>query len=58
VLVSTRETDSDEFRSFRIIDGMVSEEDVEIIPAGPDVAPVRTGAGNQPVSAGTDLVQS
>jgi proteasome lid subunit RPN8/RPN11 len=30
VLVSTRETDSTEFRSYRIIDGVVTEEDVEM----------------------------
>jgi len=31
VLVSTRQPDSAEFRSYRIIDGEVSEEEVEII---------------------------
>jgi [CysO sulfur-carrier protein]-S-L-cysteine hydrolase len=30
VLVSTREEDSTEFRSFRIVDGVVSEEPVEV----------------------------
>ena len=30
VLVSTRETDTTEFRSFRIVDGEVTEEPVEI----------------------------
>jgi proteasome lid subunit RPN8/RPN11 len=34
VLVSTREPDSVEFRSYRIIDGVVSEEPVEMIAAG------------------------
>jgi len=34
VLVSTREPDHTEFRSFRIVDGAVSEEEVRI--AGPD----------------------
>ena len=59
VLVSTRETDSHEFRSFRIIDGVVTEEAVEIISAGPDVASVSMReAGSQPVSAANDLVQS
>jgi proteasome lid subunit RPN8/RPN11 len=29
VLVSTRHLDADEFRSFRIVDGVVTEEDVE-----------------------------
>lgn len=36
VLVSTRETGTEdgpfEFRSYRIVDGVISEEDVEIIP--------------------------
>jgi proteasome lid subunit RPN8/RPN11 len=32
VLVSTRESDSVEFRSFRIDDGQVSEEQVEVVP--------------------------
>jgi proteasome lid subunit RPN8/RPN11 len=31
VLVSTRETDSTEFRSFRIVDGAVTEEPVEVV---------------------------
>ncbi|CAB4933364.1 unannotated protein [freshwater metagenome] len=38
VLISTRETGSDEgpfeFRSFRILDGEVSEEEVSIVEAG------------------------
>jgi proteasome lid subunit RPN8/RPN11 len=34
VLVSTRDPDQAEFRSFRIVDGVVTEEDVEIIAAG------------------------
>ena len=38
VLVSTREPDTEEFRSYRIVDGVVTEEPVEIIPAGGDVA--------------------
>jgi proteasome lid subunit RPN8/RPN11 len=33
VLVSTREPDTVEFRSFRIIDGEVTEEPVTVIPA-------------------------
>jgi len=33
VLASTREEDSTEFRSFRIIDGVVSEEEVSIVTA-------------------------
>jgi [CysO sulfur-carrier protein]-S-L-cysteine hydrolase len=32
VLVSTRDPDRDEFRSFRILDGEVSEEDVTVEP--------------------------
>lgn len=31
VLVSTRQPDSEEFRSYRIIDGDVTEEDVEVL---------------------------
>ena len=38
VLVSTREPDTHEFRSYRILDGRVTEETVEIIPANQDVA--------------------
>ncbi|MFI6319836.1 Mov34/MPN/PAD-1 family protein [Nonomuraea sp. NPDC050556] len=32
VLVSTREPDDHEFRSYRILDGVVTEEEVKIIP--------------------------
>jgi [CysO sulfur-carrier protein]-S-L-cysteine hydrolase len=41
VLVSTRESDSVEFRSFRIADGTVTEEPVEVLAASPvaDAAP-------------------
>jgi proteasome lid subunit RPN8/RPN11 len=31
VLVSTRETGADEFRSYRIVDGVISEEPVEVV---------------------------
>ncbi|MFC4946099.1 Mov34/MPN/PAD-1 family protein [Pseudonocardia sp. GCM10023141] len=31
VLVSTREEGNDEFRSFRIVDGVVTEEDVDVV---------------------------
>jgi proteasome lid subunit RPN8/RPN11 len=31
VLVSTRDADTVEFRSFRIVDGEVSEEEVEVV---------------------------
>jgi [CysO sulfur-carrier protein]-S-L-cysteine hydrolase len=33
VLVSTRDPDNEEFRSFRIADGAVTEEDVEVVAA-------------------------
>lgn len=33
LLVSTREPDGEEIRSYRIVDGVVTEEPVEIIPA-------------------------
>src|SRR6201986_2021525 len=33
VLVSTRDPDKEEFRSFRIADGVVTEEDVEVVAA-------------------------
>ncbi|MGH8962320.1 MAG: Mov34/MPN/PAD-1 family protein [Jatrophihabitantaceae bacterium] len=33
VLVSTRDADSTEFRSFRIVDGQVTEEPVEVVEA-------------------------
>jgi proteasome lid subunit RPN8/RPN11 len=32
VLVSTRQPDQEEFRSFRIADGQVAEEDVTVVP--------------------------
>jgi proteasome lid subunit RPN8/RPN11 len=32
VLVSTRDPDQDEFRSFRIVDGAVTEEEVTVVP--------------------------
>src|SRR6476661_2776830 len=38
VLVSTRAPDTEEFRSYRIVDGVVTEEPVEIISAVHDVA--------------------
>ena len=31
MLVSTREPETHEFRSFRIVDGVVTEEDVEVV---------------------------
>src|SRR4051812_41897147 len=33
VLVSTRDAEAVEFRSYRIADGTVTEEDVEVVPA-------------------------
>jgi proteasome lid subunit RPN8/RPN11 len=33
VLVSTREPDITDFRSFRIVDGEVTEEEVTVVPA-------------------------
>jgi len=33
VLVSTREPDTVEFRSYRIVDGIVTEEEVRVLPA-------------------------
>jgi hypothetical protein len=32
VLVSTRDPERDEFRSYRIIDGEVTEEEVSVVP--------------------------
>jgi proteasome lid subunit RPN8/RPN11 len=37
VLVSTREPDTVEFRSYRIVDGVVTEEEVTVLPALPPV---------------------
>ncbi|MBW4705115.1 MULTISPECIES: Mov34/MPN/PAD-1 family protein [unclassified Micromonospora] len=36
LLVSTRESDTEEIRSFRIVDGVVTEEPVRIVDAGVD----------------------
>jgi len=61
VLVSTREPDRHEFRSFRIVDGVVSEEDVEIVAesvadvgddAVHEVAENPAEADHQPASEG------
>ena len=41
VLVSTRDPDVAEFRSFRIVDGAVTEEEVQVVPAY-DAAAART----------------
>jgi len=37
LLVSTREPDSEEIRSFRIVDGVVTEEEINIVDATVDV---------------------
>lgn len=37
VLVSTRESDTIEFRSYRILDGVITEEQVSVVPALPEV---------------------
>ncbi|GAA5111108.1 M67 family metallopeptidase [Haloechinothrix salitolerans] len=57
VLVSTRDPETYEFRSFRIVDGVVTEEDVEIIEAASaDVSPTEsymfanTGSDDKPDS--------
>ena len=55
LLVSTREPDTEEIRSYRILDGVVTEEPVEIISAGLGVA--RVGAHvrhNDPVTSNND----
>ena len=39
VLVSTREPDVTDFRSFRIVDGVVTEEEVAVVPALQPVEP-------------------
>ena len=38
VLVSTREPDCDELRSFRIVDGAVTEEEVQVVAALPSLS--------------------
>ena len=53
VLVSTRDTDGlgeFQFRSFRVLDGVVSEEEVRVVPdSGSDAAP---GTATEPEAAG------
>jgi hypothetical protein len=36
VLVSTRDPDEVELRSYRIVDGQITEEPVEVVEAGAD----------------------
>ncbi len=55
LLVSTREPDRAEFRSYRIVDGVVEEEPVEVLD-GADVASRDTTVGA--VAGGPDAVQS
>lgn len=49
LLVSTREPDQEQVRSYRIVDGLVTEEDIEIVPGGADVV-----GGSRPRSGGVD----
>ena len=42
VLVSTRDADEVEFRSFRIVDGVVTEEEVRVTEDDPAGDPVQT----------------
>ncbi|MGB3443694.1 MAG: M67 family metallopeptidase [Actinophytocola sp.] len=44
VLVSTRDTDTDEFRSYRIVDGEITEEPVEVVPGHTEEYPSPTQA--------------
>lgn len=50
VLVSTRDPETHEFRSYRIVDGVVTEEDVEIVEAGPTESYMfaNTGSDDKP----------
>src|SRR5215472_3379135 len=45
VLVSTRDPDQVEFRSFRIVDGVVTEEEVQVSGEGADPLAVGPGGG-------------
>jgi len=47
VLVSTRDEDETEFRSFRIVDGVVTEEDVAVVDAY-DAGPAPEPAAEPP----------
>ena len=49
VLVSTRDPDHEEFRSFRIVDGVVSEEEVRVVPALEPDKSARSGHPAAPV---------
>ena len=49
VLVSTRDPDHEEFRSFRIVDGVVSEEEVRVVPALEPDEGARSGHPAAPV---------
>ena len=50
VIVSTREPDATEFRSFRIVDGEVTEEDVRVVSA----LESQTGTPTGPAAHGRD----
>ena len=49
VLVSTRDPHHEEFRSFRIVDGVVSEEEVRVVPALEPDESARSGHPAAPV---------
>lgn len=51
VLISTRDADTAEVRSYRIVDGAVTEEDIEIAPATKD--PDTEGAAIPPTDRST-----
>jgi proteasome lid subunit RPN8/RPN11 len=48
VLVSTRTPDDEEFRSFRIVDGVVTEEEVWVVPDPPDPPDPPAAPGDGP----------
>ena len=48
LLVSTREPDVDEVRSYRIVDGVVTEEEVRVVPALDPTAPAVPAAPTAP----------
>lgn len=57
VLVSTRDADTDEFRSFRIVEGVVTEEEVEVVESySPTVRRRDVTAGAQFADTGSDDV--
>lgn len=55
VLVSTKDPDTHEFRSYRIVDGVVTEEDVEVVESyPPTMAKKNAIAGAQFANTGSD----